>query len=100
MTDIITKDSEEFKELTGWIKRTGKAIEETTERIRPTIADEHYLTGDDVCERLHISRRTLQTLRDEKAVPYTAIGGKLLYPESGLYEVLKKNYRDFRRFRK
>jgi len=33
-------------------------------------------------------------------VPYTTIGGKLLYPESALYEVLKKNYRDFRRFRK
>lgn len=25
MADIITKDSEEFKELTGWIKRTGKS---------------------------------------------------------------------------
>lgn len=100
MAEIITKDSEEFKELTGWIKRTGKAVEDATARIRPTIADEHYLTGDDVCTMLHISRRTLQTLRDEKTVPYTTIGGKLLYPESGLYEVLKKNYRDFRRFRK
>ena len=60
----------------------------------------NYMTGDDVCAMLHISRRTLQTLRDEKRVPYTTIGGKLLYPESGLYEVLKKNYRDFRRFRK
>jgi len=100
MAEIITRDSEEFKELTGWIKRTGKAVEDATVRIRPTIADEHYLTGDDVCAMLHISRRTLQTLRDEKAVPYTTIGGKLLYPESGLYEVLKKNYRDFRRFRK
>lgn len=68
MADIITKDSEEFKELTGWIRRAGKAAEEATARIRPTIADEHYLTGDDVCERLHISRRTLQTLRDENMV--------------------------------
>lgn len=100
MAEIITRDSEEFKELTGWIRRTGKAVEDATARIRPTIADEHYLTGDDVCAMLHISRRTLQTLRDEKAVPYTTIGGKLLYPESGLYEVLKKNYKDFRRFRK
>ena len=100
MADIITKDSEEFKELTGWIRRAGKADEEATARIRPTIADEHYLAGDDVCERLHISRRTLQTLRDENMVSYTTIGGKILYPESGLYEVLKKNYRDFRRFRK
>lgn len=90
MADIITKDSEEFKELTGWIRRAGKAAEEATARIRPTIADEHYLTGDDVCERLHISRRTLQTLRDENMVSYTTIGGKILYPESGLYEVLKE----------
>lgn len=100
MAEIITKDSEEFKDLTGWIRRTGKAVEEATARIRPTIADEHYLTGDDVCAMLHLSRRTLQTLRDEKIVPYTTIGGKLLYPESRLYEVLRKNYRDFRRFRK
>ena len=100
MAEIITKDSEEFKDLTGWIRRTGKAVEDAPARIRPTIADEHYLTGDDVCTMLHISRRTLQTLRDEKVVPYTTIGGKLLYPESGLYEVLRKNYRDFRRFRK
>ena len=100
MADIITKDSEEFKDLTGWIRRAGKAAEEATARIRPTIAYEHYLTGADVSERLHISRRTLQTLRDENMVSYTTIGGKILYPESGLYEVLKKNYRDFRRFRK
>ncbi len=33
------------------------------------------MTGDDVCAMLHISRRTLQTLRDEKLVPYTTIGG-------------------------
>ncbi len=100
MAEIITKDSDEFKELTGWIKKTGKAVENATARIRPTIADEHYLKGDDVCRKLHVSRRTLQTLRDEKAILYTSIGGTLLYPESGLYEVLKKNYRDFRRFMK
>lgn len=36
MADIITKDSEEFKELTGWIKRTGKNLEAAAARIRPT----------------------------------------------------------------
>ena len=96
MAEIITKDSEEFKEITGWIKRTGRALEKATARIRPGIADEHYLSGE-----LHISKRTLQALRDEKAIPYTSVtaaGGKLLYPESGLYEVLKKNYKDFRKY--
>ena len=103
MAEIITKDSEEFKELTGWIKKAGKALENASAQIRPGIAGEHYLQGEDVCKKLHVSKRTLQTLRDEKAIPYTAITAvsrKLLYPESGLYEVLKKNYKDFRRYLK
>ena len=57
MAEIITKDSEEFKEITGWIKRTGRALEKATARIRPGIADEHYLSGEEVCEKLHISKR-------------------------------------------
>lgn len=58
----------------------------------------HYLQGEDVCEMLHISKRTLQTLRDEGAIPYTTIGGKILYPESALYETLRKNYRNYRQY--
>ena len=55
MAEIITRDSEEFKELTGWIKKTGKAVEDATARIRPTVADEHYMTGDDVCHAAHFT---------------------------------------------
>ena len=98
MAEIITKDSEEFRELAGWIRKTGRAVAEATERLRPTIADEHYLQGEDVCKILHVSKRTLQTLRDERAIPYTCVGGKILYPESALYETLKRNYRDYRKF--
>ena len=98
MAEIITKDSEEFKELTGWMKKIGKSVEAATARIRPAIADEHYLRGEDVCEMLHISKRTLQTLRDEGAISYTTIGGKILYPESALYETLRKNYRNYRQY--
>ena len=98
MAEIITKDSEEFKELTGWMKKIGKSVEAATARIRPAIADEHYLRGEDVCEMLHISKRTLQTLRDEGAIPYTTIGGNLVFPESALYDTLRKNYRNYRQY--
>lgn len=27
MAEIITKDSEEFKELTGWMKKIGKSVD-------------------------------------------------------------------------
>ena len=43
MAEIITKDSEEFKELTGWMKKIGKSVEAATARIRPAIADESVL---------------------------------------------------------
>ena len=77
MADIITKDSEEFKELTGWIKRTGKNLEAAAARIRPTIADEHYLSGDEVCRMLHVSKRTLQTLRMKRQylIPQLPLSG-------------------------
>lgn len=59
--------------------------------------------AQDICLALNISKRALQILQDEKAMPYTsvtAVGSKLLYPESGLYEVLKKSYKDFKRYLK
>ena len=44
---------------------------------------------------LHISSRTLQKLRDEKGIAYTAIGGKFLYPLSKLQLLLEENYRSY-----
>ncbi len=38
------------------------------------IANEVYMTGEQVCAMLHISSRTLQKLRDERGVAYTVIG--------------------------
>ncbi|WP_302586022.1 helix-turn-helix domain-containing protein [uncultured Alistipes sp.] len=42
--------------------------------------------------RFHISRRTLQNYRDKGIIPYPAIGGTLLYPESKINELLESNY--------
>ena len=100
MSDVITKRSEEFKELTDWMVQTTREIETAMKHLRPTIGQEHYLTGNEICRRFHVCKRTLQTLRDTKAIPYTTLGGKILYPESGIFEVLKKNYRDCRPWNK
>ena len=80
MSDVITKRSEEFKELTDWMVQTTREIETAMKHLRPTIGQEHYLTGDEICRRFHVCKRTLQTLRDTKAIPYTTLGGKILYP--------------------
>ena len=98
MAEIITKDSEEFKELTGWMKKDrkigggGDGKDTSRHRGRTLPAG-----GRRVRNAAHL-KRTLQTLRDEGAIPYTTIGGKILYPESALYETLRKNYRNYRQY--
>ena len=54
---------------------------------------EVYLTDKEVADLLRVSRRTLQEYRNERLLPYIILGGKALYPESGLREVLEANYR-------
>ena len=75
MADIITKDSEEFKELTGWIKRTGKNLEAAAARIRPTIADEHYLSGDEVCRMLPSVHYKYYGMKRQYLIPQLPLSG-------------------------
>ena len=93
MDDLITKESTEFRELTGQIRTAHKNIVAVREKHRPTIADERCLSGEEVMEYLHISPRTLQNLRDNRIIGFTTIGGKILYPERELQKVLLDNYR-------
>ena len=60
---------------------------------RPPLDGEVYLTDKEVADLLRVSRRTLQEYRNERLLPYIILGGKALYPESGLREVLEANYR-------
>ncbi|MDL2230469.1 helix-turn-helix domain-containing protein [Alistipes sp. OttesenSCG-928-L06] len=92
MEDLLTKDSLEFKELTGQLRKAHQSVMSVREKHRPAIVDERYLTGEEVMERLHICQRTLQTLRDNRIIGFTTIGGKILYPESELQKVLLDNY--------
>jgi len=46
-----------------------------------------------VSELLRVSRRTLQEYRNNRVLPFILLGGKVLYPETGLRGVLEANYR-------
>ena len=92
MEDLITTASAEFKELAGQLKTAHKSVVAVREKHRPSIADERYLTGEEVVEYLHICQRSLQTLRNKRIIGFTTIGGKILYPQSELQKVLLDNY--------
>ena len=57
---------------------------------QPLLGGEHYLTDRELSERLKISRRTLQDYRNNGILPYRQLGGKILYRESDIEQVLQK----------
>lgn len=58
--DLITKDSETTLVLFSSLDRMLENVEYVVMNYRPVLNGEHYLTGEEVCERLCISKRTLQ----------------------------------------
>lgn len=95
--DYLTADTQEVKEALTCIADVERALLAAERNYRPVICGERYMTGDEVCEYLHISPRTLQTLRDMRRIPFTSVGERLIiYPESGIQEVLNMSLRKYR----
>lgn len=93
--EIITRDSAAFKELYRDIVKAIRAVDILIDTHRPTIGNELYLTSEEICSIFSIfsiSKRSLQNYRDNRQIPYTTLGGKILYPQSSLYKLLEQHY--------
>ena len=89
---IITRDTPEYKALAEAMRCATQTVDKLIVAAEPSLFGECYLTTEQVMSHLHISRRALQNYRDKGIIPYTSIGGTLLYPESKINEVLERNY--------
>lgn len=47
-----------------------------------------WLDNQDVCQILNISKRTLQTFRDNGKLPFTRIGHKMYYKATDVKEII------------
>jgi len=90
--DLLTNEAEEIVEQQQMIIQLRNHIEEILKNYRPVMNGEIYLSGEDVCNLLHISKRTLQQYRDDNILPFIQIGGKIIYKESDILTVLEQNY--------
>ena len=87
--DYLNEASDEVQRLFARLDNVERMLRKASEERCPMIGEERYLTGEEVCTRLHLSPRTLQTLRDRRQ-----LGNRLLlYPESGIRAVLDRNLR-------
>jgi AraC-like DNA-binding protein len=53
---------------------------------------EDWLDNQDVMQVLHVSPRTLQTLRSNGLLPFSRIGNKLYYRRQDIIKILSDNY--------
>lgn len=92
--DLITRDSDTTKVLLSSLDRVLEGVEYMATNYHPLLGGERYLTGDEVCEMLHVSKRTLQDYRDTGLLGYVQLPGKIIYRESDIIEILEKHYHE------
>ena len=53
---------------------------------------ETWIDGQDVMQTMHISKRTLQSLRDNGTLNYSRVNGKFYYKVADIEKLLESNY--------
>lgn len=95
MTDnkVLTADDEQIAAALYALKKGIRETDRLMENYRPPMNGERYLTDKEVSEVLKVSRRTLQEYRTSRILPFIIFGGKVLYREYDLQQLLEENYR-------
>jgi hypothetical protein len=61
-------------------------------KTRAELFREAWLDGEEIIQALHISKRTLHTLRKSGTLPFSRLNGKYYYKLSDLERLLEANY--------
>lgn len=82
---------ERLSEMTRTMAELARLIKEMGVKPRPLVA-EGWVDAADVMGALQISKRTLQTLRDNGTLPYSTVGHKTYYRVDDVQRLLMDNY--------
>ena len=84
----------EFKIIEGRtferIKRCLHELVERSKKLSPSRIEDEWWDNQDVCRILNISKRTLQTYRDNGTLAYTQINHKIFYKPEDVEAVINK----------
>ena len=89
--DLYT--NEDSQELLQSLDKALPYIEYVLKNNKPVFEGERYLTSEELCSILKISRRTLQYYRDNGLLSFIQLPGKVLFRESDLRKVLEDRLR-------
>lgn len=83
---------EDFMEELQGFDELAEKFEYVLATYKPPLNGERYLTSEQVCKLLNITKRTLLEYREKGEIPYITLFGKMLYKESDLLAILENNY--------
>lgn len=69
-------------------------VEKIRDNNKPSLDGERYYTDKELAVKLKVSRRSLQDYRNNGILPYTRIGGRILYRASDIERTLMDEYRE------
>lgn len=84
-----------IQKLTGELRDIKVQLQEFN-KTRLEKINEAWIDAQDVMQVLHISKRTLQTLRDNGTLPYSRINNKFYYKLSDIESLLESNYSTYK----
>lgn len=76
--EIVTIEKKTFEEMKSRFNAFTEHLQELCSRYRPP-EQMNWLDNADVCEKLNVSKRTLQTYRDRGMLAYSQINHKIYY---------------------
>ena len=88
--EVLKSNSEELTELTSSLEK----IENRIEELILALASKEWLTTQEVCENLGLSKMTLRRLRKENKMPFTKLGRKVFFSRKSIDGFLEKNERN------
>lgn len=87
--EAIILTSEQFEKIERSINELKEII--VAKKKNSSLTDT-WLDIQDVCLLLKISKRTLQSYRDNRTLPYSQVSGKIYFKASDIEEHLIKHY--------
>lgn len=85
--------NQDSQELLQALNKALPYIEHVLKTHKPLFDGERYLTSEELCSILKISRRTLQDYRNNGFLPFIQLPGKILFRESDIKKILEDRFR-------
>ena len=85
---VIIIGSKAYKELVGRIEKIERTL--AGKKLQNALSDDDWVDGKTICRYLGISMRTLQRLRSERVISYSALNHKRYYTLGEIKRVLQE----------